>query len=135
MIRRSQLLFKSAWASPGRDLNSGLLLPTEDERVARQSTRPNSKHTPITKQRRVSTIPGNTKNTVGRWKWQQILKKTQVNNFLFFNYFFHFPSLLCLLHFELCLEANTTFAPTLPYFELPWLPIFAAGFPSWRLWH
>ena len=41
---------------------------------------------------------------------------------VFFKFFpfFLFPSQLCLSHFELCLGANTAFAPALPDFEQPW---------------
>ena len=42
---------------------------------------------------------------------------------IFLSLIFPCPSQLCLLHFALCLGANTTFAHALPQFEQPWLTL------------
>ena len=54
----------------------------------------------------------------GRWK--KTLKAVEFLILLFFS-FFPLLSQLCLLHLDLCLGENTTFAPTLPHIEQPWL--------------
>ena len=60
---------------------------------------------------------GHTESRVGLWKW-----KTQVGSF--FNFFififvsfFTFPFQLCLLNFDFCRGANTSFTPALPHFK------------------